>query len=540
MSRNTIYVTGHKNPDSDSIISAMAYAYFKQQMGYDAIAVRIGEINRETEFILNMFNEFAPPLVKNIRTRVRDIDFDEVITCKPDDTVYTALMKMREHNRKVIAIVDDKRRFLGMATTSDIIKPLIPNQNKSVELIRDTPIEDIASFLQGQLIYKDDVQRSNGRLHVITGLYDDSCEDKIVITHDDSDLHKVAINNKAATLISIYTDKFSDDVLKLAKEKGCNLVTCNLSINDVCKYTYFATSIDKLMTTDLITFQYDDYIDDVKTVINKTRFRSYPIIDKRNNVIGTISRYHVLRHSNRNLILVDHNEFSQSIEGAEEANILEIIDHHRIGGIKTPTPVYFRNEQVGCCATIISKIFQENELKIPDDLAGLLCCAIISDTVNFKSVTCTKEDIQQAEYLADLAGLDLKKIGPKILAAGAALEDKTCDFIFRNDLKQFEINKNKVSVGQCNIVDYESIVPLKEQMLTIMRNYAKDSNSNIVMMVFSLIDGSGSYILAEGQGARKLDNVFRRKGEFVDDFVFLRNIISRKQQLIPMVSDVLE
>ncbi|MDI9540432.1 MAG: putative manganese-dependent inorganic diphosphatase [Bacillota bacterium] len=540
MSRNTIYVTGHKNPDSDSIISAMAYAYFKQQMGYDAIAVRIGEINRETEYILSMFNEFAPPLVKNIRTRVRDTDFDDIVTCKPTDTVYTALMKMREHGRKVIAIVDDKRRFLGMATTSDIIKPLIPHQDRNNELIRSTPIEDIASFFDGELVYKDDVQRSIGRMHVMAGVDDKECEDKIVVTGDDSRLHEMAIKNKAATLIATKTDKFSDKVLKLAKKHGCNLVTCDESIYDVIKYTYFATSVDKIMTKDLITFQYDDYIDDVKTVINKTRFRSYPILDKRNNVIGTISRYHVLRHSNRNLILVDHNEYSQSIEGAEEANILEIIDHHRLGGIKTPSPVHFRNEQVGCCATIISKIFQENNVEIPKDLAGLLCCAIISDTVNFKSVTCTNEDIEQAEYLADLSKLDMERIGPKILAAGATLEDKSCDFIFRTDLKQFDINKNKVSVGQSNIVNYESIEPLKEQMQIIMKNYSKDSNSNIVMMVFSLIDGSGSYILAEGPGVNKLEEVFKKKGEYVGEFIFLKDVISRKQQLIPMISDVLE
>lgn len=540
MSRNTIYVTGHKNPDSDSIISAMAYAYLKQQLGDNAIAIRIGEINRETEFILNMFNEFAPPLVQNIRTRVRDIDFDDIITCKPKDTVYEALMKMRNHGKKVIAIVDDKRRFLGMATTSDIVKPLIPHQDRNNELIRNTPIENIANFLEGSLIYKADVQRTNGHMHVMSGNEDKGCEDKIVVINNDSKLHEIAIKNKAATLIATYTEGFSDEVLKLAKKYNCNLVICNKSIYDVVKYTYFATSIDEIMTKDLITFQYDDYVDDVKTVINKSRFRSYPILDKRNNVVGTISRYHVLRHTNRNLILVDHNEFSQSIEGAEEANILEIIDHHRLGGIKTATPVYFRNEETGCCATIISKIFQEKNVRIPKDLAGLLCCAIISDTVNFKSVTCTKDDIDQANYLADLAKLDLEEIGPRILAAGAKMEDKSCDFIFRNDLKQFEINKNKVSIGQCNIVDYESIEPLKEQMQQIMKNYASDSNSNIVIMVFSLIDGTGSYILAEGPDTHKLENVFKKKGEYVDEFIFLKKIISRKQQLIPMISDILE
>ena len=230
-------------------------------------------------------------------------------------------------------------------------------------MIRNTPIENIANFLEGSLIYKADVQRTNGHMYVMSGNEDKGCEDKIVVINNDSKLHEIAIKNKAATLIATYTEGFSDEVLKLAKKYNCNLVICNKSIYDVVKYTYFATSIDEIMTKDLITFQYDDYVDDVKTVINKSRFRSYPILDKRNNVVGTISRYHVLRHTNRNLILVDHNEFSQSIEGAEEANILEIIDHHRLGGIKTATPVYFRNEETGCCATIISKIFQEKMLE---------------------------------------------------------------------------------------------------------------------------------------------------------------------------------
>ncbi|HPW53197.1 MAG TPA: DHH family phosphoesterase, partial [Erysipelotrichaceae bacterium] len=195
MSKNAIYVTGHRNPDSDSIISAIAYAYFKQQQGYNAIAVRIGEINRETEFILNKFNEFAPPLVNDIRARVRDLDFDEIVTCKPSESVYGALLKMRAAEKKVIAIVDDNRQFLGMATTSDIVKPLIPHQDRNNELIRNTPIENIARFFGGQLVYKANLQRADGHMHVPAGSDDKDCENKIVVTDNDSKVHEMVVRN---------------------------------------------------------------------------------------------------------------------------------------------------------------------------------------------------------------------------------------------------------------------------------------------------------------------------------------------------------
>lgn len=540
MAKKTIYVTGHKHPDTDSIISAMAYAYFKQQLGFDAMAVRIGEINQETEYVLNLFNEFAPPLVKDIKTRIRDIDFDDVITCYKDDTLYTALMKMLKHNKKVIAVVDKKRHLLGMATISDITSPLVPHQDHNNRLIRETDITQIADFLQAQLIYKANDQHTDGHVHIVADLYDEGCKDKIVITGSDNNIICHVIKNQAATVIATRLEQFSQEIIELAKRFQCNLLLCDKNIYDISKNIYYATTIDKIMSTELTSFKYDDYVDDVKTKINKSRYRSYPILDSHNHIIGTLSRYHVFKHINRNLILVDHNELAQSIEGAEQANIMEIIDHHRIGGLITSKPVFFRNEQVGCTATIITKIFEENNVVIPDDLAGLLCCAIISDTVNFKSVTCTQQDIDIAKKLAKIARMDLVKLGQQILAAGANLSNKAPSAIFRNDLKQFEINKMKVTVSQCNIVNFDSIKPIREEMNSVLNEYSRDSSSDIVMMAFSLIDGSGSYILIEGAEAHKLDELFSKSGIQQEGFVFLPKVISRKQQLIPLISTALE
>lgn len=540
MARKTIYVTGHKHPDTDSIISAMAYAYFKQQLGYDAMAVRIGELNQETEFVLNLFNEFAPPLVKDIKTCIRDIDFDDVITCNKDDTLYTALMKMRKYNKKVIAVVNKKRELLGMATISDITSPLIPHQDYNNKLIRETDISQISSFLQATLIYRADNQHTDGHVYIVADHDDKGSKDKIVITGSDLSIIRNIISNGAATVIVTKAETIPQDIIDLAKEKQCNLLISDKNIYDISKNIYYATTVEKVMSKELTTFKYDDYVDDVKAKINKSRYRSYPVLDSHNHIIGTLSRYHVFKHANRDLILVDHNELSQSIDGAQQANILEIIDHHRIGGLITSSPVYFRNEQVGCTATIIYKIFNEHNIEIPSDLAGLLCCAIISDTVNFKSVTCTQQDIDIAKKLSEIAELDLVQLGNQILAAGANLANKSPAAIFRNDLKQFEINNMKVTVSQCNIINFDSIKVIKDEMLACLIEYSRDSSSDIVMMAFSLIDGSGSYVLTVGKESHKLKDIFNKNGIETDEFVFLPKVISRKQQLVPLISSALE
>ena len=540
MANKTIYVTGHKNPDADSIISAMAYAYFKQQLGYDAVAVRIGELNQETEYILSLFKEFAPPLAKDIRTCVRDIDFDDVITCAPNDSFKDVLSKMNNAHKKVIAVLDDEKTLLGMATISDITAPLVGRSDKCAQLIKDTPVEKIIEQLRARVVYISEKSHSNGRVHILASEGDNDCSDCIVVTASDPLMHRQAVLCDAAILIATNTYAFTEEVKQLAKEHNCTLLICKGDIFTIAQQIYFACSIKQIMSTELTCFQYDDYIDDVKQAINKSRFRSYPVIDSKGHIIGTLSRYHVFKHANRNLILVDHNELSQSIEGAADANIMEIIDHHRIGGLVTSSPVYFRNEQVGCCSTIISKIFRENNIAIPPYLAGLMCCAIISDTVNFKSVTCTQQDIDEAALLAMNAGINLATLGPKILTAGARLSNKSAHELFHKDMKQFTVNSMKVCVGQTNTVSLEEIEPLRDNMKKVLADYATDSSSALVVMAFTLIDGSGSYILYSGPESKKIVKALTDKVPIDKGFTFLKGFISRKQQLIPLLTEALQ
>ncbi|MBQ4251926.1 MAG: putative manganese-dependent inorganic diphosphatase [Erysipelotrichaceae bacterium] len=537
MANNTIYVTGHKNPDSDAIISSMAYAYLKQQLGYDAIAVRAGAINPETEYILNLFNEFPPPLAKDMKTCVRDIDIDEAVTCLPTDTFMTVLSLLTLKKKKVAIVTDNRRHLLGMATISDITTPIVLDRKEKANLLRHTPLENIVDILKGNVL-NDAGNNTNGEVYVVN-YHNLDCKDKIVVASTHTTRQLEALRAGAKILI-ICGEECREDVIELARKKGCTLLTTPYSIIEACRDIDLSIPVSLIMSNELITFRYDEHIEDVKTKINKSRFRSYPVTDAHDHVIGTISRFHVLKYASRNLILVDHNEISQSIDGADEANIIEIIDHHRIGGIKTASPVFFRNEQTGSCATIITEMFEEKGVEIPEDLAGMLCSAIISDTVNFRSVTCTQKDIDTARKLAGIANLDLEELAPNILKAGASLKNKTVDAILHNDLKYFEIKKMKVAVGQCNLVNFEDIAAIREKMNRYLRDYATNHSLDICMMVFSLIDGSGSYALVKGQHAEIAQAAFEDIGVNIDGFTYLPKVMSRKLQIIPRITAAAE
>lgn len=537
MSHKTIYVTGHKHPDSDSIISAMAYAYLKQQLGYDAIAVRIGETNKETEYILKRFDEFAPPLVSDIRTCLRDIDFDDVITCRPDTNIGRALVMMNNKKKKVIAVTDDNDDLIGMATISDITSHIVGEPDKRATLLAATPLGALAEVLKGQVVFKAEGPNSNGRLMVAGMGQPLSCQNMIVVTGDDKESQLAAISGQARMIIACCAKDFDMDVIDSARQKGCTLLISPMTIYEVTRYVDLAAPISLVMSTQLTLFKLDDQVDDVKIRINNSRYRSYPVMDSRNHIVGTISRFHLFKHTNRNLIMVDHNELDQSIDGAEEANIMEIIDHHRLGGTRSAAPVYFRNEQVGCCATIITEMYKEKKVEIPVDLAGMLCCAIISDTVAFRSVTCTDTDRQIAKELAQIANLDLEALGNEILAASATISQKSAREIVINDIKRFEIEKFKVAIGQINVVDFRSIAPRHQEVDAYLKEYADQFGLDCCIMAFTLVDGSGTYLLAQGPDCRPVGYGFDKVGVMKDGFIFLPKVMSRKMQILPLLTE---
>lgn len=537
MKNNALYITGHRNPDTDSICSAIAYAYLKQTQMENAVAIRAGELNEETKFILDYFNEDAPPLVRDMRTRVRDIDFDDAITINSEGMINEALQLMAKYNKKVVAIVTENRHLLGMATISDIANSLVDTSTKKIQLIKNTPISNISKILDGNLCYESLENRRDGNIRIATSVEKDfkasEYTNRIVITSSRIQSQINVIKGKAAVVIATKTDEINPAILELAKQYDCTYITTKHDMFTASQLIDKAIPLKLIMTSDLTGFKYDEYLDDVKVKINKSRFRSYPVLDASNRLVGLISRYHLFKHVNRRLVLVDHNEINQSVAGAEQAEVVEIIDHHRIGGLQTNQPIYFRNDLVGSCSTIIAKIFEEQNVPMPKNIAGLLCSAIISDTVYFHSPTCRQVDIATCYKLAELAGVNIEELAPQILKASTSLTDKSAEDIVYNDLKVFDIESYRVAIGQIYIMDLDSIKSFRKSVLDYLDQFRITNKFDYCLMVFSLIDASGSYCLDSYNDFSLLQVGFDLQYKRVDEFYYLENVISRKLQIVP-------
>lgn len=541
MGKAAIYITGHKNPDTDSICCALAYAQLKQMLGENAVGIRVGEINNETKFVLDYFHEDAPPLVYDIRTKIRDIEFDDVATIGPDGMLHEAIEIMRSRGKKVIAVTDEKMHLLGMATISDITNTIVNETGHKDDLIRQTPIKNFAAILNGRLLCEPEKPHLSGKIFIASTLAMErdakEYENRIVITSARRETQLRAIEAGAAVLIATRASTPILEVAQAALKHNCAYIITEKDMYQTSQLIQQSVPVSLIMTNQLVTFRYDDFVEDVKVSINRSRYRSYPVLDHRGALVGLISRYHLFKHTNRKLILVDHNELEQSIAGASQAEILEVVDHHRIGGIKTNSPVMFRNELVGCCATIITKIYEENGIDIPPNTAGLLCGAIISDTLYFNSPTCTDIDVIKAHVLADIAGIDLPTFAKQVLAASAEISNKSIEEIVYNDLKIFEIEKYKVALGQINIMDLESIIPLKDQVKEYMDNLLITNSFHLCVMIFSMVDASGSYLLYTGSAGYLVESAFHDVGVEKDGFLFLKEVLSRKKQIVPLLSE---
>lgn len=537
---DTVFITGHKNPDTDSICSTIAYAELKQKLGQEVTPIRVGNINSETAYVLRRFDVEAPPLYYDIRTRVCDINFDDVVTVKENDTIHTAWRKMLDNNKKVIAIIRDQNTLVGLATISGITNGILSVAQSRYDLMKETPLDAIADTLMGELVVRPRDYHPSGIISVASSVLIEKdfidFNNQIVITSSREETQLKAINTGAALIVTTLSQEISNEVMIAATKNNCAIITTTLDIFTSSQLITQSIPIYLIMTTDLVTFNYYDYLDDVKAIIPKSRYRSYPVVDTNNELKGLISRYHLWGHDRRQIILVDHNEISQSIDGIEQADVIEIVDHHRIGDIQTTTPVMFRNEIVGSCATIIAKMYWENDIKIEKKIAGLLCAAIISDTMHFNSPTCTKEDRKIAAKLAKIADLDLEEFSHEIYLASASLAGKTISEIVHTDLKEFNIDSYRIAVGQINIVDPDSIHSIREEILEYMESLCISNRYDLSIIVFTDIKEKGSYFLWAGKEKHLFDLAFSNQIQEKNGLTFAENMLSRKQQFIPILA----
>ena len=530
-----VYITGHRNPDTDSIVSAMAYAALKNALGQrQYCAARLGQISDETQAVLDRFGAQPPELISNVRTQVRDLDYDTPPTLSAAATISRAWQTMQADRISVLPVANEDGTLYGMLSAGDVANyDMLAVRNSVVEHV---PVYNLLSVLEGRVLNEGSQLRDEVSGEVTIALPAGrenllfSSPDSIVVCGNQPDMIRRALELHV-TCIIVCQAEVQQELLDMDTDtciittpydayRAVHLICHALPIERICK------------SHDLVCFHLDDYIDDVRNTVLESRFRAYPILDENEHVVGTLSRYHLLRPRRKQVILVDHNEKAQSVAGLDQAEILEIVDHHRLADIETTNPIYVRNEPVGSSATIVADMYQEKGLMPTAKMAGLMASAIVSDTVMFKSPTCTQRDIDVANRMARIANISLQALGQVIFSASGG-GAKSAEEIFRTDYKEFHIAGHNLAVSQVTCMDAQRLTERTEEFLACMREIRHDYGLDTVLLMITDVLKEGSYLLYVGD-EDTIRQAFNIPGE--KNPVFLPEVMSRKKQIIPVLS----
>ena len=544
--KKEVYILGHRNPDTDSICSAIAYADVKNKEndGNHYIAARAGQISSETSYVLQRFGMRQPTYVNNIGTRVRDMEIRKLPGIDDGISMKKAWSMMAEMSAVTLPIVDKDNVLNGIITINDIATSYMENQDSTMISKAKTPYCNILETLEAEMVVGDpDAVFEHGNV-VIAVANPDVMEnyiekDDMVITGNRYESQLAAIESGAGCILVCLGAQVSRSIQKLARDNNCAVLTTPLDTYTVAHRISQCMPVKAFMRTkDLVTFSPSDYTDAIKDTMQNTRIRDFPVIDKNGKYVGMISRRNLLGIRKRSVILVDHNERSQAVENIENSEILDIIDHHRIGSLETMAPVYFRNEPVGCTATIIYSIYKEKGFEIPPQIAGLLCSAILSDTLMFRSPTCTMMDRAAAEALSAIAGIDCQSFGIEMFTAGSNLKDKTPEEIFYQDYKKFEFGDVTFGVGQINSMSGSELDELERRLRPYLEKSCREHGLSMMFFMLTNIIEESTRLMCYGESADTLvQDAFGRAPKA--GTIWLKGVVSRKKQLIPAFIDAI-
>ena len=538
------YVVGHKNPDTDSICSAIAYANLKNILSngdQTYIAGRAGAMNPETEFVLKKFGAEAPQYISHVMTQVRDMEIRETKGVSGNMSLKRAWEMMRDLGVVTLPITEGDK-LKGLISITDIATAYMDVYDNEMLSTAAASYKNILDTLDGEMaVGSEEGCFDKGEVVIATAnpdiLEDYIHEGDMVVLGNRYESQLCAIEMKASALILSMDAKVSLTIRKLAEERGCRIITTPYDTFTVARLLNQSMPISYFMKSDnLVTFNIKDKTEDIKEIMGKKRHRDFPVLDKEDRYIGMISRRNLMNVQKKKLILVDHNEESQAVNGIEFADIQEIIDHHRLGSLETLGPVFFRNEPVGCTATILYRIYKENDVEITKQIAGLLCSAIISDTLMYRSPTCTSVDRAAAEQLAQIAGINIEEYAKEMFAAGSNLGNKTADEIFYQDFKRFTVGDLKFGVGQINSMNEEELIALKEKILPFMKQV--DAGVDAIFFMLTDILNESTEMLFYGKRAKQmLEEAYLLGAENFNEegSCTLRNVVSRKKQVIPAI-----
>lgn len=537
--RNQVYVVGHKNPDTDSVCSAIAYANLKQQIGEDDyIAKRAGMLNEETQYVLERFGVEAPSLLSNVQLQVKDVDVNRSPGIDSHTSIKEAWSMMKAKNVYTVAVTKDKQ-LEGVITTGDIAMSYMDVYDSEILAKARTQYQNIVNTLDGEVVVGNPHAYFVKGKVAVAASSPDMMEtyiekDDLVILGNRYEAQLCAIELDASCIVVCQGAQVSKTIKKLAEEREVVVITTPHDTYMVSRLINQSIPVRHFMTKDGLTvFNAEDYVDSVKDVMAKKRTRDFPVVDKKGDFYGLISSRRLMETSKKQVIMVDHNEKTQAVDGIEEADILEIIDHHRLGSLETVGPVYFRNQPVGCTATIVYEMYKENGIVPDKTTASLLCSAIISDTLLFRSPTCTAVDRAAAEALSKIADIDMESLAADMFQAGSNLKGKTPEEICFQDFKQFTVSDVRFGVGQINSMHAEELKEIKERILPYLEKAANIHRLDMVFFMLTNIVEESTELLCYGKGAKEQVLEAFDLPQDTDD-IHLDGVVSRKKQLIPM------
>ena len=534
-----VYIFGHQKPDTDSITSAISLSYLKNKLGMHTVPARLGEINDETKYVLKYFNVATPMFIEDVKLQLKDLNYHKDYFINQNVSIKQAYDYMTEKGITGIPVVDDNKKFVGLVTVKTIFKDLINGDFSYLH----TSYNNILNTLEGEEVLKVDEEITG---NLMAAAYRSATiinnvpleKNHILIVGDRYSVIEYAIMSKVKLLIVVGNGEINEEHLNLARENHVNIIRTKFDTFHTTKVIGLANYLKNVIPSDRpYTFDEGTYYDDFVVKTSKLKHNNYPIIGKNDICKGLIRITEITDKRRKKVILVDHNELEQSAEGLEEADIIEIVDHHKIGNISTKNPINFRNMSVGCTNTIIYLMYQENNVEIPREIAGVMLSGILSDTLALTSPTTTDLDRQVVFSLAKIVDIDYQKYALDMFKAGTSLQGKTIEEIVNTDIKGFANDDLTFAVSQVFTLDIDSILARKEEYIDYINELAKNKEYRLVLLVVTDIIRNGSYLFYTDGSSEIISDGFdiidTKQGTYVD------GVVSRKKQVVPAIMDVI-
>lgn len=541
----TVYIIGHRNPDTDAVVSAVSYAKLKNLLGMPEYkAARAGHLNPQTSYIFDKFNVPRPEYLPDLIPKVKFFMQNEIQTVTEDSSIWESIALMEKNENRVMSVVDNDGKYCSLLHYSGFAKGVLSILNPEKKHRFPTTIKLIQKTLNAQPIYiAGDVDSTfKASIHVASSsietfekrLAAHSSEDIVVIASDRKDIHKICIEHKVKLLITTSNCVIDKELKSLAEKNGVSVIVSPYSTAPTSMLIAYSMPVSSIGDADIKTVQVNDSVSKIKDILKDAHCKYLPVVDENSKVVGMISEHDLMKEPNIEVILVDHNELSQAVEGVEHYKIQEVVDHHRIGAISTKNPITFINRPVGSTSTQIAGMYQEYKIAIPKDIASLLLCGILSDTLILQSATTTNVDIEMAEYLSSITDLDIKELGNEILIAGSNISGREAGELVRQDLKEYSEGKVVYTVSQIEVGNTKEVLTRKEEFIKELEIECRSRKALFSCLLVTDITTLSSIMLIHSDPKFEQFINFPKQE---DNAYYLQGVVSRKKQLIPLLTE---